>query len=160
MVCNYMRVYVCVYVCVVVCTCEPVLGQDRWALEMRLSLPDLVEEWGVKLGLQLLVAVTLHDLSYFLFPPHMRRVVQVTFQTLSSAHVDDCLAHEKPWERGENTQLQWLKKCSNIFHLYFFHSLLTWFYFCLQTLWDWFCFIALQIMTNFTALFLCIKWKF
>lgn len=31
-------------VCVVVCTCEPVLGQDRRALEVRLSLPDLVEE--------------------------------------------------------------------------------------------------------------------
>lgn len=96
----------CLCVCVVVCTCEPVLGQDRWALEVRLSLPDLVEEWGVKLGLQLLVAVTLHNLSYFLFPPHMRRVVQVTFQTLSPAHVDDCLAHEKPWERGENAPLQ------------------------------------------------------
>lgn len=88
-------------VCVVVCTCEPVLGQDRRALEVRLSLPDLVEEWGVELGLQLLVAVTLHNLSYFLFPPHVRRIVQVTFQALSPAHVDDCLAHEKPWGRGE-----------------------------------------------------------
>lgn len=82
--------------CVVVCTCEPVLGQDRWALEVRLSFSDLVEERGVELGLQLLVAVALHNLSYFLFPPHVRRVVQVTFQTLAPAHVDDRLAHEKP----------------------------------------------------------------
>lgn len=70
---------------------------------MRFSLSHLVEERGVKLGLQLLVAVTLDDLSYFLLPPHMRRVVQVTFQTLSPAQVDDRLAHEKPWERHINT---------------------------------------------------------
>lgn len=92
---DYMRVCVCAVVCVVVCTCEPVLGQDRRGLEVRLSLPDLVEERSVELGLQLLVAVALHDLGDFLFPPHVRRVVQVTFQTLSSAHVDDCLTHEK-----------------------------------------------------------------
>lgn len=98
--------------CVVVCTCEPVLGQDRWALEVRLSLPNLVEEWSVKLGLQLLVAVSLHNLSYFLFPPHVRGVVQVTLQTFSPAHVDDSLADEKSWERGKNTrvqQLEWVK---------------------------------------------------
>lgn len=101
-----------VCVCVVVCTCEPVLGQDRWALEVRLSLPNLVEEWSVKLGLQLLVAVSLHDLSYFLFPPHVRGVVQVTLQTFSPAHVDDSLADEKSWERGKKTwaqQLEWVK---------------------------------------------------
>lgn len=83
----------CVFV---VCACKPVLGQDRRALEVGLSLPHLVEQRGVKLRLQLLVAVTLDNLSYFLLSPHMRWVVQVTFQTLSSAHVDDCLAHEKP----------------------------------------------------------------
>lgn len=70
---------------------------------MRLSLPHLVEERGVKLRLQLLVAVTLDNLSYFLLPPHVRRVVRVTFQTLPSAHVDDRLAHEEPWEGDANT---------------------------------------------------------
>lgn len=70
---------------------------------MRLSLPHLVEERGVKLRLQLLVAVTLDNLSYFLLPPHVRWVVQVTFQTLPSAHVDDRLAHKKPWEKDANT---------------------------------------------------------
>lgn len=64
---------------------------------MRLSIPDLVKERGVKLGLQLLVAVALDNLCYFLLPPHVRRVVQVTFQTLSPAHIDDRLANEKPW---------------------------------------------------------------
>lgn len=99
-------VYVCVYSCkwceyrTRVCVCVPVLGQDMAGkgrrLEVKLSLPHLVEERGVKLGLQLLVAVALDDLRYFLLPPHVRRVVQVTFQALPSAHVDDRLAHKKP----------------------------------------------------------------
>lgn len=101
-------------VCVVVCTCEPVLGQDRWALEVRLSLPDLVEEWSVKLGLQLLVAVSLHDLCYFLFPPHVGGVVQVTLQTFSPAHVDDSLADEESWERGKNTRVQQLERVKRV----------------------------------------------
>lgn len=63
---------------------------------MGLSVPDLVEERGVKLGLQLLVAVTLDDLRDFLLPPHVWRVVQVTFQALPPAQVDDRLAYEKP----------------------------------------------------------------
>lgn len=71
---------------------------------MRLSLPHLVEERGVKLGLQLLVAVTLDHLRYFLLPPHVRRVVQVTFQALPPAHVDDRLAHEKPCGRSTGTK--------------------------------------------------------
>lgn len=73
---------------------------------MRLSVPHLVEERGVKLRLQLLVAVTLDNLCYFLLPPDVRRVVQVTFQTLSPAHVDDRLAHKEPWGREGGSQTQ------------------------------------------------------
>lgn len=91
MVCEY-RTRECV--CVVVCA--SVRTGRAGGLKVRLPLPHLVEERGVELGLQLLVAVTLDDLRYFLLPPHVRRVVQVTFQTLPSAHVDDRLAHEKP----------------------------------------------------------------
>lgn len=54
-------------------------------LEVRLSFPHLLEERGVELGLQLLGAVALDDLRYFLFPPHVRGVVQVTFQALPPA---------------------------------------------------------------------------
>lgn len=70
---------------------------------MRLSLPHLVEERGVKFGLQLFVAITLDDLRYFLLPPHVGRVVQVTFQTLPSAHVDDCLTHKKTCQKEAKT---------------------------------------------------------
>lgn len=71
-------------------------GQDgTGALEIRLSLPHLVEERGVKLRLQLFAAITLDNLSYFLLPPHVRRVVQVTFQALPSAHIDDGLTNKK-----------------------------------------------------------------
>lgn len=88
------------HVCIVVCACVPVLGQEMGemggGLEVRLSLPHLMEERGVKLGLQLFVAVTLHNFGYFLLPPHVRRVVQVALQTLPSAYVDDRLAHEEP----------------------------------------------------------------
>lgn len=76
------------------CGCETVLGQG--GLEVRLSFPHLLEERGVELGLQLLGAVALDDLRYLLFPPHVRRVVQVTFQTLPPAQVDDGLTHQKP----------------------------------------------------------------
>lgn len=88
------------HVCIVVCACVPVLGQETGerggGLEVRLSLPHLMEERGVKLRLQLFVAVTLHNFGYFLLPPHVRRVVQVALQTLPSAYVDDRLAHEEP----------------------------------------------------------------
>lgn len=77
---------------------------------MRLSIPHLVEERGVKLRLQLLIAVALDNLCYFLLPPHVRRVVQVTFQALSPAHVDDRLANEKPWERDANTGAHQVKE--------------------------------------------------
>lgn len=66
------------------------------ALEVGFCVADLVEERSVKLGLQLLVAITLNDLCYFLLPPDMRRVVQVTFQPLPPAQVDDRLAHKEP----------------------------------------------------------------
>lgn len=68
---------------------------------MGLCVADLVEERGVKLGLQLLVAVALDDLRYFLLPPDVRRVVQVTFQPLPPAQIDDRLAHEKPCGGGD-----------------------------------------------------------
>lgn len=89
-------------------------------LEVRLSLPHLVEERGVKLRLQLLVAITLDNLSYFLLPPHMRRVVQVTFQALPSAHVDDRLTHKKPWEENANTGAHQAKvvRCDNFNTVY------------------------------------------
>lgn len=93
-----MLVCVCARVRVVVCLWASV-RTGAGALEVRLSIPHLVEERGVKLRLQLLVAVTLDNLCYFLLPPDVRRVVQVTFQTLSSAHVDDRLAHQEPWGR-------------------------------------------------------------
>lgn len=64
-----------------------------------------MEERGVKLGLQLLVAVTLHNLCYFVFSPHMRRVVQVTFQALPSAHVDDSFTHKKSWKADKKIKL-------------------------------------------------------
>lgn len=83
-----------------VCACFVSQCTDRTengaGLEVRLSVADLVEEGGVELGLQLFVAVTLHDFGDFLFSPHMRRVVQVTLQPLPSANVDHRLPHEKP----------------------------------------------------------------
>lgn len=74
-----------------------------------------MEERGVKLRLQLLVAVTLDDLRDFLLPPHVGRVVQVTFQALPSAHVDHRLTHEEPWEEEANVSFtRWLKRpCVN-----------------------------------------------
>lgn len=69
-------------------------------LEVGLCVADLMEERGVKLRLQLLVAITLDDLRYFLLPPDVRRVVQVTLQPLPPAQVDDRLPHEKPCGGG------------------------------------------------------------
>lgn len=67
---------------------------------MGLCVADLVEERRVKLGLELLVAIALNDLRYFLLPPDVRRVVQVTFQSLPSAQVDDRLADEETCRAG------------------------------------------------------------
>lgn len=109
-VCTYIsKWYIEGCVCVV-CACEPVLGQDR-GLEVRPSVPHLVEERGVKLRLQLLVAVTLDDLCDFLLPPHMRRVVQVTFQALPSAQADDRLTHKEPLRKNAETQTS-IFKCT------------------------------------------------
>lgn len=60
---------------------------------IHLLLSHVLEKRGVKLRLQLLVSVFVHNVSYLLFSADMWSVVGITFQPFPSADIDDRLPH-------------------------------------------------------------------